>query len=100
MKCVVLSNQKLTQSFKQLVFLKTTSHNLQLVVVIMQDYVYAFRPLTAVTVNASLCESAFDTKLILYKESSSSTSPTLVSCNDDACGSQSWLQVIPGILPS
>lgn len=58
---------------------------------------YAFRPLTAVTVNASLCESAFDTKLMLYKEgSSSSTAPTLVSCNDDACGSQSWLQVISG----
>lgn len=59
----------------------------------MQDYVYAFRPLAGVTVNASLCESSFDTKLILFKESSTSDAPTLVSCNDDGCGSQSWLQV-------
>ena len=61
----------------------------------MQDYVYAFRPLAAVTVNASLCESSFDTKLILFRESSTSDAPTLVSCNDDGCDSQSWLQVSP-----
>lgn len=71
-----------------------------LIALVVQDYVYAFRPLTAVTVNASLCGSAFDTKLILYKESSSSTAPALVSCNDDACDSQSWLQVFSGILSS
>lgn len=63
----------------------------------MQDYVYAFHPLAAVTVNASLCDSAFDTKLMLFEESSTGGSPVLLSCNDDACGPQSWLQVItPG----
>ena len=56
--------------------------------------------MTAVTVNASLCDSAFDTKLILYKDSSSSTSPVLVSCNDDACDSQSWLQVTQAFTPT
>ncbi|DBB00879.1 TPA: hypothetical protein ACH3X1_000798 [Trebouxia sp. C0004] len=56
------------------------------------DYVYAFQPLQAVTVNISLCESSFDTKLILFEETDDSGDLTLLSCNDDACDSQSWLQ--------
>ncbi len=59
----------------------------------MQDYVYAFQPLQAVTVNISLCESSFDTKLILFEETDDSGDLTLPSCNDDGCDSQSWLQV-------
>ena len=59
----------------------------------VQDYVYAFRPLEAVTVNISLCESSFDTKLILYEETTNSSDLTLLSCNDDGCDTQSWLQV-------
>ena len=59
----------------------------------MQDYVYAFQPLQAVTVNISLCESSFDTKLILFEETDDSSDLTLLSCNDDGCASQSWLQV-------
>ena len=60
----------------------------------MQDYVYAFQPLQAVTVNISLCESSFDTKLILFEEPDDSGDLTLLSCNDDGCDSQSWLQVV------
>ncbi|KAL0022292.1 hypothetical protein WJX79_005985 [Trebouxia sp. C0005] len=56
------------------------------------DYVYAFQPLQAVTVNISLCESSFDTKLILFEETDDSGDLTLLSCNDDGCDSQSWLQ--------
>ena len=63
------------------------------VVSVLQDYVYAFRPLQGVTVNASLCNSYFDTKLVLFMESSTGGTPTLVACNDDGCNSQSWLQV-------
>lgn len=59
----------------------------------LQDYVYAFRPLEAVTVNISLCESSFDTKLILYEKTINSSDLTLLSCNDDGCDTQSWLQV-------
>lgn len=59
----------------------------------MQDYVYAFRPLEAVTVNISLCDSSFDTKLILFEEGTNSSELTLLSCNDDGCDTQSWLQV-------
>lgn len=59
----------------------------------MQDYVYAFRPLEAVTVNISLCDSSFDTKLILFEEGTNSSEVTLLSCNDDGCNTQSWLQV-------
>ncbi len=60
----------------------------------MQDYVYAFQPLEAVTVNISLCESSFDTKLILFEETDDDSSDlTLLSCNDDGCDTQSWLQV-------
>ena len=60
----------------------------------MQDYVYAFQPLEAVTVNISLCESSFDTKLILFEETTNSSDLTLLSCNDDGCDTQSWLQVM------
>ncbi|DBB00425.1 TPA: hypothetical protein ACH3X3_002146 [Trebouxia sp. C0006] len=56
------------------------------------DYVYAFQPLEAVTVNISLCESSFDTKLILFEETTNSSDLTLLSCNDDGCDTQSWLQ--------
>lgn len=60
----------------------------------MQDYVYAFQPLEAVTVNISLCESSFDTKLILFEDTTNSSDLTLLSCNDDGCDTQSWLQVM------
>lgn len=55
---------------------------------------YAFQPLEAVTVNISLCESSFDTKLILFEETTNSRDLTLLSCNDDGCDTQSWLQVM------
>ena len=58
----------------------------------MQDYVYAFMPATDATVSISLCNSGYDTKLIVY-ESTSDGTLLEVLCDDDYCNLQSWAEV-------
>ena len=58
----------------------------------LQDYVYAFMPATNATVSISLCNSGYDTKLIVY-QSTSDGQLLEVLCSDDYCNLQSWAQV-------
>lgn len=60
--------------------------------VCLQDYVYAFMPATNATVSISLCNSGYDTKLIVY-QSASDGQLLEVLCNDDYCNLQSWAEV-------
>ena len=55
---------------------------------------YAFMPATNATVSISLCNSGYDTKLIVY-QSASDGQLLEVLCNDDYCNIQSWAEVSP-----
>ncbi|MBN1825369.1 MAG: hypothetical protein JW958_03815 [Candidatus Eisenbacteria bacterium] len=62
------------------------------------DVVYAYTPAGNVIVNASLCESQYDTKIYIYENSWTSGSP--YACNDDACTNEytdfaSKLEAVP-----
>ena len=59
----------------------------------LQDVVYAFKPDQDTAVSISLCGSSYDTVLDLYQRSSDWAAIEPVSCNDDFCGPQSYLQV-------
>lgn len=54
---------------------------------------YAFKPAQDAAVSISLCGSSYDTVLALYRRSSDWAALQEVSCNDDFCGSQSYLEV-------
>lgn len=47
------------------------------------DVVYAYEPTTPVVVNLSLCESGYDTKILVYENQA--TSSHLYACIDDWC---------------
>lgn len=52
------------------------------------DVFYAFRPIVDMCVDISLCNSSYDTEIVLYANNSS----TVVACQDDSdCGLQSHL---------
>ncbi len=56
--------------------------------------VYAFKPAASCTVTVSLCGSTYDTQLAVYERVNDwSSDLTEVSCNDDYCENQSFLQV-------
>jgi len=54
------------------------------------DVVYAYTDTEGWWLSASLCDSAYDTKLFVYENDAS----TLVACNDDACGSDGFRSAI------
>ncbi len=51
------------------------------------DVVYVYTPTADVTVEISICNSAYDTKLYVYE---GSCPGTLIACDDDSCGSDGW----------
>ncbi len=55
------------------------------------DIWYVYTASTTGLIRASLCGSAFDTKLAVYDGNSCSPLPTELGCNDDFCGLQSQL---------
>ena len=69
-----------------------TGHHL-MIVNCLQDVVYAFKPDQDTAVSISLCGSSYDTVLDLYQRRNDWASIEPVSCNDDFCGPQSYLQV-------
>jgi hypothetical protein len=51
-----------------------------------KDVVYSYTPGADVTVQVSLCGSRYDTKLYIYKNSTSNR----IACSDNDCGSAYW----------
>lgn len=57
------------------------------------DVVYAYTPGAAGSIDVSLCNSGYDTKVYVYQNAAGN----LVGCNDDACGSDGFRSQIEGV---
>jgi hypothetical protein len=59
------------------------------------DVVYSYSPATDQSINISLCNSLYDTKVYVYEDNC--VGGTAVGCNDDACGSDGYKSAIYGL---
>jgi hypothetical protein len=57
------------------------------------DVVYSYSPAANETIDISLCNSLYDTKLFVYENAAGN----LVACNDDACGSDGFRSELVGV---